>query len=399
MADPDPLDLLELDRSLLPDELQVRDRVRGFVDERVLPDIEGWFERGEFPRELAAAFGALGVLGMHLHGYGCAGASAVEYGLACREIEAGDSGLRSFVSVQGSLAMFPIREFGTEEQRAEWLPRMAAGDAIGCFALTEPAAGSDPASMTTGARRVGGDWVLSGHKRWNTNGTISDVAIVWARTDEGIRGFLVPSDSPGMRFVSIDRAWSLRASARSELFLDDVRVPADAALPGATGLRAALACLTEARFGVAWGAIGAGRACLEAALEHAKRREQFGRPIGGFQLVQRSLVEMAVLLNTSALLALRLGRMKDAGRAAPEHVSLAKLNNSRAALEVARRARAVLGGDGVTLEHPVIRHMNNLESVITYEGTEEIHTLIVGSALTGLRAFGERPTGGSAGFR
>jgi glutaryl-CoA dehydrogenase len=383
----DPLDLLDLDGALTSEERAVRDRVRGFVHERVLPDIEGWFERGEFPVELAKEFGALGVLGMHLEGYGCAGRTATEYGVACREIEAGDSGLRSFVSVQGSLSMFPIHRFGSPEQKERWLPSMATGEAIGCFALTEPGAGSDPSAMTTAAQRDGSDWVLRGHKKWSTNGTVSDVAIVWARTDDGIRGFLVPSDTPGVRFEPLSRAWSLRAAARSELFLDDVRLPADAALPGAVGLKTALACLTEARFGIAWGAIGAARSCYESALSWTTERVQFGKPVAGFQLVQAKLVEMALEVQKGMLLALRLGRMKDEGRARPEHVSLAKLNNAREALRVAREARALLGAAGITFDHPVIRHMNNLESVVTYEGTEEIHTLIVGQAITGLRAF------------
>jgi glutaryl-CoA dehydrogenase len=303
------------------------------------------------------------------------------------EIEAGDSGLRSFMSVQGSLVMFPIHSYGSEEQRREWLPRLAAGEAIGCFALTEPGAGSDPGGMSTSARRDGGDWVLSGHKRWNTNGTVSDLAVVWARTDEGIRGFLVPSGVPGVTYRPIDDAWSLRAAARSELLLEEVRLPASAVLPGVTGLAGPLSCLTEARFGIAFGAMGAARDCYRTALGHATTREQFGRPIGSFQLVQAKLAGMAVELAKGSLLALRLGRMRDAGTAGPEHVSLGKLANARAALEIARDARAILGGDGITSAHPVMRHMMNLESVLTYEGTQEIHTLIVGEALTGLRAF------------
>lgn len=383
----DPSDLLELDGELTDGERAVRDRVRTFVRDRVLPDVEGWFERGEFPVELAKEFGALGVLGMHLEGYGCAGRSATEYGIACREIEAGDSGLRSFVSVQGSLSMFPIHRFGSDEQKQRWLPAMATGEAIGCFALTEPAAGSDPSSMTTSARRDGSDWVLDGHKKWNTNGIVSDVTIVWARTEDGIRGFCIPSDTPGMRFEPLTRAWSLRAAARSELFLEGVRVPEGAALPGAIGLKAALQCLNEARFGIAWGAVGAARACYEAALRWTTERVQFGKPVAGFQLVQAKLVGMALEIEKAMLLALRLGRLKDAGRVRPDQVSLAKLNNARIALQVAREARALLGASGITFDHPVIRHMNNLESVVTYEGTEEIHTLIVGQTITGLRAF------------
>jgi glutaryl-CoA dehydrogenase len=383
----DPSDLLELDGELTDGERAVRDRVRTFVRDRVLPDVEGWFERGEFPVELAKEFGALGVLGMHLEGYGCAGRSATEYGIACREIEAGDSGLRSFVSVQGSLSMFPIHRFGSDEQKQRWLPAMATGEAIGCFALTEPAAGSDPSSMTTSVRRDGSDWVLDGHKKWNTNGIVSDVTIVWARTEDGIRGFCIPSDTPGMRFEPLTRAWSLRAAARSELFLEGVRVPEGAALPGAIGLKAALQCLNEARFGIAWGAVGAARACYEAALRWTTERVQFGKPVAGFQLVQAKLVGMALEIEKAMLLALRLGRLKDAGRVRPDQVSLAKLNNARIALQVAREARALLGASGITFDHPVIRHMNNLESVVTYEGTEEIHTLIVGQTITGLRAF------------
>ena len=383
----DPMDLLELDALLSAEERSLRDRVRAFVDERIRPDIEAWFADGRFPVELARALGELGTLGMHLDGYGCPAGSTVDYGLACMEIEAGDSGLRSFMSVQGSLVMFPIHTYGSEEQRTEWLPRLAAGEAIGCFALTEPGAGSDPAGMTTAARRDGGDWILDGHKRWNTNGTVSDLAVVWARTEEGIRGFLVPSATPGVRFRSIDDAWSLRAAARSELFLDGVRLPGSAVLPGATGLGGPLSCLTEARFGIAFGAMGAARDCYATALRHALSREQFGRPIGSFQLTQAKLASMAIELAKGTLLALRLGRMKDAGIAGPQQVSLGKLANARAALEIARDARAILGGDGITAMHPVMRHMLNLESVLTYEGTQEIHTLIVGEALTGVRAF------------
>ena len=388
MSETDAMDFLQVDRLFTEEERATRERVKAFVAEHVLPYIEGWFERGEFPTELARGFGELGILGMHLDGYGCPGDTAVQYGLANQEVEYGDSGLRSFVSVQGSLAMFPIRTFGSEEQRQEWLPRMATGKAIGCFALTEPGSGSDPSSMTTLARRDGGDWILSGHKKWNTNGWVSDVAIVWAK-DEGdmIRGFVVPSATPGVEFRSLDNAWSLRAAARSELLLHDVRLPADAVLPGVEGIKGPLSCLTEARFGIAWGTVGAARACYEAALNHSKTRVQFGKPIGAFQLVQRKLVEMAIDLNAAALLAIQLGRLKDDDEATFEQVSMVKLSNARTALAVAREARSVLGATGITFDAPVIRHMNNLESVITYEGTEEIHTLIVGAALTGLRAF------------
>jgi glutaryl-CoA dehydrogenase len=382
----DPLDFLEIDRLLGDDELAVRDRVRSFVAEHVLPHIEGWFARGEFPRELSKGFGELGVFGMEIEGYGCAGMSAVETGLAEMEIEYGDSGLRSFVSVQSGLVMYPIFRFGSDDQKLEWLPRMATGDAIGCFALTEPEAGSDPSSMTTFARTDGGDYIIDGYKRWTTNGWASDVAIVWAHTDSGIRGFLVPADAPGVEFREID-AWSLRAAARSELFLRNVRLPASAMLPGAEGLRAPLTCLTEARYGIAWGSMGAARSCVEAAVDHAKTRVQFGKPIGSFQLVQRKLVEMALELNKGMLLALHLGRMKDDGTLKFEHVSMGKMNNARAALQIARDARALLGATGITFDAPVIRHMNNLESVVTYEGTEEMQTLIIGAALTGIRAF------------
>ena len=388
MADAlEPTDLLEIDRLLSQEERALRARVRAFVDDRIRPDIEDWFGAGRFPVELSRALGELGVLGMHLEGHGCPGGTTVDYGLACMEIEAGDSGLRSFMSVQGSLVMFPIHRYGSPEQKQEWLPRLASGEAIGCFALTEPGAGSDPGSMTTSARRDGGDWILDGHKRWNTNGTVSDLAIVWASTDDGVRGFVVPSDAAGVTFRPIDDAWSLRAAARSEVLLEGVRLPAGAVLPGSTGLSGPLSCLTEARFGIAFGAMGAARDCLEAALRHAVSREQFGRPIGSFQLIQAKLASMAVELAKGTLLALRLGRMKDAGTADPEHVSIGKLANARAALEIARDARAILGGDGITSLHPVMRHMMNLESVLTYEGTQEIHTLIVGEALTGLRAF------------
>jgi glutaryl-CoA dehydrogenase len=324
---------------------------------------------------------------MGLEGYGCPGGSEVDYGIACLEIEAGDSGLRSFMSVQGSLVMFAIRRFGSEEQKEEWLPRLASGEAIGCYALTEPESGSDPGSMTTFARREGGDWILNGRKRWNTNGLVSDVAIIWAKTEEGIRGFVVPADTHGLAFSSIDRSYSLRAAARSELTLEGARLPEGAVLPEVTGLRGPLTCLNEARYGIVWGALGAGRACFESALEHAKSRVQFGKPIGGFQLTQRKLAEMALRLNTGALLAVHLGRMKDEGRARAEQISLGKLNNARAALDVAREARTILGGNGVTADYPVMRHMANLESVITYEGTEEVHMLVIGAALTGLRAF------------
>ena len=383
----DPSDFLDVDALLSDEERLVRDTVRDFVRSRVLPGIEEWFENAVFPKEVATEIGRLGLLGMHLQGYGCAGASAVSYGLACRELEAGDSGFRSFVSVQGSLAMFPIWRYGSDEQKLEWLPPMARGDAIGCFGLTEPDFGSDPAGMRTSARRRGPDWVLNGNKLWITNGGIADVAVVWARADDGIRGFIVPTSSRGFSTRDIHRKISLRASVTSELILEDVVVPESAVLPGVTGLRGPLSCLNEARYGIVWGAMGAARACYEAALEYARTRVQFGRPIAAFQLTQRKLVEMLLEITKGTLLALHLGRMKDEGRLAPQHVSVGKLNNVRAALEIAREARSVLGANGITLEYPVIRHMNNLESVFTYEGTNEIHTLAIGEAITGIAAY------------
>jgi glutaryl-CoA dehydrogenase len=382
-----PLDFLGIDSHLSDEERTLRDEVRRFVSDRILPGIEKWFEAGEFPREMATEFGELGLLGMHLKGYGCAGVNAVSYGLACMELEAGDSGFRSFVSVQGSLAMFPIWAYGSEEQKNEWLPAMAKGEAIGCFGLTEPDFGSDPSGMRTSARKDGDSWVLNGTKMWITNGGIADVAVVWARTDDGIRGFLVPRGAPGFTTRDIHRKLSLRASVTSELHLDDCRVPEDALLPGVTGMKGPLSCLNEARFGIIWGSMGAARSCLQSALEYSKTRVQFDKPIGGFQLTQEKLVNMMLEVNKGTLLALHLGRMKDEGTLAPQHVSLGKLNNVREALAIAREARTILGANGITLEYPVIRHANNLESVLTYEGTSEIHTLILGEALTGLKAF------------
>ena len=382
-----PTDFLDLDASLSDEERAIRDTVRAFVADRVVPNVGDWFEQATIPRELATELGRIGLLGMHLEGYGCAGASATAYGLACMELEAGDSGVRSLVSVQGSLAMYAIWRWGSEEQKQEWLPRMAAGEAIGCFGLTEPDAGSDPGSMRTHARRDGDDWILNGQKMWITNGSIADVAVVWARTDDGVRGFLVPRGTPGFTTQDIHRKLSLRASITSELLLDDVRLPDRARLPEARSLRGPLSCLSEARYGIVWGAAGAARACLEAALEYATARVQFGKPIASFQLQQRKLAAMAVEVNRAALLALHLGRMKDEGRLRPEHVSMGKLANVDAALEVARTARQVLGANGVTLEYPVIRHMNNLESVVTYEGTADVHALVIGQALTGIDAF------------
>jgi glutaryl-CoA dehydrogenase len=386
---PSPTDFLALDRLLSDEERLIRDTVRSFVSDKVLPEIAGWFERGELPRELAKELAALGLLGMHLEGYGCAGTNAVSYGLACMELEAGDSGLRSLVSVQGSLAMFPVHRFGSEEQEREWLPRMAAGEVIGCFGLTEPDFGSNPAGMRTSARRDGPDWVLNGTKMWITNGGIADLAVVWARTEEGVRGFLVPRGTPGFTTRDIERKLSLRASVTSELVLDGCRLPGDAVLPEVSGMRGPLSCLNEARYGIIWGSMGAARACFETALQYAKTRVQFDRPIGAFQLTQAKLADMLAELSKGTLLALHLGRMKDQGTLLSQQVSLGKLNNVREALQIARTARAILGANGVTLEYPVIRHMNNLESVLTYEGTSEIHTLILGQALTGMSAFGD----------
>ncbi|MGI5166632.1 acyl-CoA dehydrogenase family protein [Spirillospora sp. CA-253888] len=382
------MDVLRVDDQLTDEERMIRDTVRAFVAERVAPHVAGWFEEGVFPaRELGPELGKMGLLGMHLEGYGCAGTSAVAYGVACRELEAADSGLRSFVSVQGSLAMAAIHKYGSEEQKERWLPPMAAGEAIGCFGLTEPDRGSDPGDMLTRARRDGSDWVLDGAKMWITNGSVADVAVVWARAEEGIRGFVVPAGTPGFTARDIHRKISLRASVTSELVLEGVRLPADAVLPGVTGLRGPLGCLSEARYGILWGAVGAGRACYESAVEYARAREQFGKPIGSFQLTQEKLAWMEVALGQAGLVALHVGRLKDEGRVTPQQVSFGKLANVRAALDVARQARTILGANGITLEYPVIRHMNNLESVLTYEGTQEVHLLTLGKAITGLDAF------------
>ena len=380
-------DLLQIDDQLSDEERLFRDTVRAFVADRALPHVADWFEEGTLPREIMPELGKLGVLGMHLTGYGCAGTGAIAYGVACRELEACDSGLRSAASVQGSLSMFPIWRYGSDEQKEEWLPKMAAGEAVGCFGLTEPDHGSDPGSMRTFARRDGADWVLSGTKMWITNGSIADIAVVWARTEEGIRGFLVPRGTPGFTTRDIHKKLSLRASITSELHLDGVRLPADAVLPDVTGLKGPLSCLTEARFGIAWGVTGAARACLESAIEYATTREQFGKPIASFQLTQGKLAWMATDLYRSQLLALQLGRLKEAGSITPVQVSIAKMTNVRTAIDIARQARTVLGASGVTLEYPPIRHANNLEAVLTYEGTEEIHTLAIGQALTGIAAY------------
>ncbi len=382
-----PHDFLQIDALLSDEERMIRDTVREFVGDQVLPNIAEWFEEGILPKELGKEMGALGLFGMHLDGYGCAGTNAVSYGLACTELEAGDSGIRSFVSVQGSLAMFPIRAFGSEEQKQRWLPGMAAGEIIGCFGLTEADAGSDPGSMKTRAQRDGSDWVIDGTKMWITNGGIADVAVVWAQTEDGIRGFIVPTDTPGFSANTIHHKMSLRASITSELILDGVRLPADAMLPSVVGLKGPLACLNEARFGILFGAVGAGRASYEAAVTYAKERIQFGRPIASFQLTQRKLTEMMVKVNQSMLLSVHLGRKHDDGTLTSEQVSFGKMENVRSGLEVAREARSILGANGITLEYPVIRHMNNLESVITYEGTNEVHTLVLGQAITGIPAF------------
>jgi glutaryl-CoA dehydrogenase len=384
----DPLDFLSIDALLTDEERAIRDTVRSWVRDRILPEIGSWFEQGILPRELAQEVGQLGLFGMHLDGYGLPGASAVSYGLTCLELEAGDSGVRSFVSVQGSLAMFAIWRWGTEEQKERWLPAMHAGEKIGCFGLTEPDAGSDPGSMRTTARRDGGDWVLNGTKMWITNGSIADVAIVWARTDDGqINGFIVEKEFAGFSAPEMKHKLSLRASITSELVLRDVRVPEANRFPDVTSLRGPLSCLNEARYGIVWGAEGAARACLESALDYAKERIVFGEPIATYQLTQQKLAEIALEVNRGMLVALHLGRMKDAGTLQPHHVSMGKMGNVRGAIEACRTARTILGASGITLEYPVIRHMNNLESVLTYEGTHEVHTLVVGQKLTGLDAF------------
>jgi glutaryl-CoA dehydrogenase len=380
-------DLLRIDDQLTPDERLVRDTVSEFTADRIEPHIADWFEAGTVPRDLMPELGKLGLLGMHLTGYGCAGMGAVAYGVACRELEAADSGLRSTVSVQGSLAMFPIWKYGSDEQKEEWLPKMATGEAVGCFGLTEPDHGSDPSGMSTRARRDGSDWLLSGSKMWITNGSIADIAVVWASTEDGVRGFLVPRDTPGFTTNDMHKKMALRASITSELHFDDVRLPDDAMLPGVQGLKGPLSCLSEARYGILWGVTGAARSCFEAAVAYAGSREQFGKPIGGFQLTQGKLAWMASDLGRAQLLALHLGRLKEAGPLRPEQVSLGKMSNVRTAIDIARQARTILGANGVTLEYPAIRHANNLEAVLTYEGTEEIHMLAIGQAITGISAY------------
>jgi glutaryl-CoA dehydrogenase len=384
----DPRDFLAVDALLDDEEKAIRDTVRQWVRDRVLPQIGEWFEEGILPRELVKEVAQLGLLGMHLEGYGLPGASSVAYGLTCMELEAGDSGVRSLVSVQGSLAMYAIWRWGSEEQKQRWLPSMHEGEAIGCFGLTEPDAGSDPGSMRTRARRDGSDWILDGTKMWITNGTIADVAVVWARTEDGnVNGFLVEKGMPGFEAPEMKHKLSLRASVTSELVLKDVRVPEENRFPEVSSLRGPLSCLSEARYGIVWGSVGAARACFESALDYAKERIVFGKPVAGYQLTQQKLAEMALEINRATLLALHLGRMKDEGTLRPEHVSMGKMGNVRGAIDVARSARTILGGNGITLEYPVIRHMCNLESVLTYEGTHEVHTLVVGQALTGENAF------------
>lgn len=389
---PDPSDFLGVDADLSAEERDIRDAVRDYAAAELSPRIADWYESNTLPRDIAKGLGSLGLLGMHLEGYGCAGTNATSYGLACRELEAVDSGLRSFVSVQGSLAMFAIHRWGSEEHKQRWLPSMATGDALGCFGLTEADAGSDPGSMRTRARRDGDDWVLDGSKIWITNGTLADVAVVWAQTDpdagsKGIRGFVVPTDTPGFTANEVKHKLSLRASLTAELVLEGVRLPADAVFPEVAGLKGPLSCLNEARYGILWGAVGAARDCYEAALSYAADREQFGRPIAGFQLTQRKLADMVVAVNQAGLTASRIGRLKDAEALHPSQVSFGKMANVRAALDVARAARTVLGGNGITLEYPVFRHMTNLETVLTYEGTEEMHALSIGQAVTGIAAF------------
>ena len=381
------LDYLNLDNLFTTEELALRDRVRAFVDERVRPNIADWYATATFPRELVKEFAALGLLGMHLKGYGCAGRSAVEYGIAAMELEAGDSGIRTFVSVQGSLAMSAIYKFGSEEQKQRWLPGMAAGDLIGCFGLTEPTAGSDPANMVTEAVRDGDGWVLNGAKRWIGLATIADVAIIWAKTADGIRGFVVPTSTPGFTATAIEPKLSMRASIQCDISLVDIHLPGDAVLPGATGLKGPFSCLNEARYGIMWGAMGAARDSYETVLRYALERRQFDQPIASFQLTQQKLVDMVLEIQKGVLVALQTGRFKDAGTLRPEQISFGKLNNVREAIAICRTARTILGGNGITLDYSPLRHADNLESVRTYEGTDEIHTLIMGRAITGIPAF------------
>lgn len=383
----DPGDLINFDSLLTSTELALRDSVRSFVDENIKPNIASWYEDAVFPLEIVPEMGRLGLLGMHLKGYGCAGRSAVEYGLAGAELEAGDSGLRTFVSVQGSLAMSAIYKHGSEEQKQQWLPAMASGEAIGCFGLTEPTAGSDPSSMTTFARRDGDDWVLNGTKRWIGLASVAKVAVIWAQTEGGIRGFVVPTRTPGFTATPIEPKLSMRASIQCQIELVDVRLPADAVLPNTVGLKGPFSCLNEARYGIIWGAMGAARDAFEAALKYSQERLQFDRPLAGYQMTQQKLVDMALEINKGFLLALHIGRMKDAGTLDLHQISVGKLNNCREAIAVCREARTILGGNGITLDYSPLRHANNLESVRTYEGTDEVHTLILGTRLTGIPAF------------
>jgi len=383
-----PLELYGIDSLIDEDDRAMRDTVRAVLDDTVRPHIAQWYESGAVPaRELAKELGSIGLLGMHLQGYGCAGTSATAYGLACVELEAADSGIRSLVSVQGSLAMFAIWKHGSEEQKQEWLPRMATGEAIGCFGLTEPDFGSDPAGMRTRARRDGSDWVLDGTKMWITNGSIADVAVVWAQTDDGIRGFVVPTDTPGFSAPKIGSKMSLRASVTSELVLSGVRLPESAVLPNVRGLSGPLSCLNEARFGIIFGVLGAARDCLETTIAYTQDRLIFDKPLAAYQATQLKLADMTVALGNGMLLALHLGKLKDAGRLRPEQVSLGKLNNVRESIAIARQCRTLLGANGITLEYPIMRHANNLESVLTYEGTSEVHQMIIGQAVTGHSAF------------
>jgi glutaryl-CoA dehydrogenase len=383
----DTSDLIGIDTLLTPEELAVREQVRGFVDSDIKPNIAGWYERAEFPLEIVPRMAELGLLGMHIKGYGCPGRSSVEYGLAALELEAGDSGLRTFVSVQGSLAMSAIAKHGSEEQKLEWLPRMAAGTAIGCFGLTEPSAGSDPGNMLTFAKRDGDDWILNGSKRWIGLASVAQVAIIWAMTDDGVRGFVVPTETPGFKATPIEQKLSMRASIQCDIELTDIRLPASAMLPNAKGLRGPFECLNEARYGIIWGAMGAARDSYLTARDYSQQRMQFGKPLAGYQLTQEKLVNMALEINKGTLLALQLGRLKDAGVLQPHQISVGKLNNCREAIKICRDARAMLGGNGITLDYSPLRHANNLESVRTYEGTDEVHTLILGNHITGIPAF------------
>ncbi|WP_201613170.1 acyl-CoA dehydrogenase family protein [Gulosibacter hominis] len=383
----DRYDLLDLESQFSAEEIALRDRVREFVDRRIRPNIADWYERAVFPTEIIPEMAELGLLGMHIKGYGCAGRSAVEYGIAMQELEAGDSGLRTFISVQGSLAMSAIAKHGSEAQKQQWLPEMAAGRVIGCFGLTEPEAGSDPGNMQTTAVRDGDEWVLNGTKRWIGLGTIADIAIVWARSDEGVRGFIVPTDTPGFSAEVLEPKASMRASIQTELHLDNVRLSEEHRLPEAKSLRAPFECLNEARYGITWGAIGAARDAFNTAASYADERKQFNKPLSAFQLTQQKLVNMALELNKAQLLALQIGRLKDAGKLERHMISVGKLNNCRIAIDICREARTILGGNGILLDQSIMRHANNLESVRTYEGTDEVHTLILGQHLTGQNAF------------